>query len=43
MDDNKTIYHTDDGTNVGLFKTVLDNPADKSSGNEIGKNVPLLL
>jgi hypothetical protein len=32
MPDNKTVYLSDDGTNVGLFMFVADTPADLSSG-----------
>ena len=32
MPDNRTVYMTDDGTNVGFFRLVLDTPADFSSG-----------
>lgn len=32
MPDNKTVYITDDGTNVGFFKFVADKPKDLSSG-----------
>lgn len=32
MPDNKTVYLSDDGTNVGLFMFVADNAADLSSG-----------
>ena len=32
MPDNRTIYSTDDGDNVGFFKFIADAPADFSSG-----------
>lgn len=32
MPDEKTVLHTDDGSNVGLFATTLDKPRDWSSG-----------
>ncbi|MCB9994067.1 MAG: DUF839 domain-containing protein [Hyphomicrobiaceae bacterium] len=32
MPDEKTVYTSDDGTNVGLFRFVADNPADLDSG-----------
>jgi hypothetical protein len=36
MPDNKTVYITDDGTNVALFKFVMDTPKDLSSGTMYG-------
>lgn len=32
MPDNRTVYVTDDGTNVGFFKLVTDKAGDLSSG-----------
>ncbi|KAI8107586.1 hypothetical protein M9435_002614 [Picochlorum sp. BPE23] len=32
MPNNKTVYITDDGTNVGFFRVELDTPGDMSSG-----------
>jgi hypothetical protein len=32
MPDLRTVYATDDGTNVGFYKFVADKPEDLSSG-----------
>eukprot|EP01025_Chloroclados_australasicus_P026882 TRINITY_DN2669_c0_g2_i2.p1 TRINITY_DN2669_c0_g2~~TRINITY_DN2669_c0_g2_i2.p1 ORF type:complete len:950 (+),score=137.83 TRINITY_DN2669_c0_g2_i2:247-2850(+) len=40
--DNKTVYLTDDGTNVGFYKFVADQPNDLSSGCIFGAKVTQL-
>ena len=35
--DNKTVYITDDGTNVGFFKFVADKAGNLSSGERCGE------